>query len=225
MKNKQRVSVLALALLFAFLTGCGGVTSQIEEVTYGSTSAVVRLKDTAAWDDKTDAEKVEFAQSIVQNCMDESADELTTIQGRYGTYPSRTVFYYHAEDFPNITVDEVLIEEYFMERDQRLKDLTTDTVLHVDHIALFGLENGIAYYDAFLVSSAVWNWNTASEQEQLDLVEKTIAVCAKKYTGDGATLYEIMGYTEDGNIAFSWRGGASVKIYINGKHHTDIALG
>lgn len=217
---KKYSLLLAFALLVSFLSGCGGLSGQIEKINHGRTLSHVYIKESANWDEKTEEEKFKLAQYAVQKCMDEKEDdaELTAVSGQYGGYPSRTVFYYDADDFPEISIDETTIEEYLKQRDQRLNALFSDTIPHVKSVQLFGVENTIAYYDVHITSSTAWNWNIAGEQDRIDLVARAIEVCAGKYVNDGAKLYEIMGYTEDGHVAFSWRGGATVKIYIDGKH-------
>lgn len=86
-------------------------------------------------------------------------------------------------------------------------------------IELFGVESGIAYYNAYI--SDDFGWDNAGPTRQCTVAkmageESSTLFAAKTGFPLGAEAKEIsvMGYHGDG-LAFSWNGGSSVKIYTN----------
>lgn len=95
---------------------------------------------------------------------------------------------------------------------QKYEDMVT--------IELSGVESGVAYYYAYI--SDDFGWDTAGPTWQCTVAkmagdESSALLAAKKGFPLGAEAKEIsvMGYREDGYLAFSWDGGSSVKIYTN----------
>lgn len=86
-------------------------------------------------------------------------------------------------------------------------------------ISLFGVENGIAYYD--VVVSKSFGWDTAGPTRQVTIAKLAVDDCESLFTsktdfplGADASSFEIMALVEGtGAAAFQWNGGDSVKIY------------
>lgn len=86
-------------------------------------------------------------------------------------------------------------------------------------ITLFGVENGIAYYDVVIADS--FGWDKAGPTRQCTIAKMTVDDCEKLFAAKtdfplGATVssIDIMAQIEgSGNAAFHWSGGGTVKIY------------
>lgn len=94
-------------------------------------------------------------------------------------------------------------------------------------IELFGVESGVAYYDAYITED--FGWDKAGPTRQCTIAKMTVEDCEKLFTakigfplGAEAQSMSVMGYQEDGYLTFSWDGGDSVKIYTNQSRDNEI---
>ncbi|MDL2273453.1 hypothetical protein LJC34_02760 [Oscillospiraceae bacterium OttesenSCG-928-G22] len=226
---KKYSIILVFIILITVLAGCGGLDSQIDEIKTETGFATVHIKPSFNWHEKTDDERQALADFAVQKCLSDSSqsEELRFVYGYFGT-PRETVFIYHVEDFPATTINADLIADFIAERDKKAADIVrsaTGNIPHISGINLLTVEKNVAYYDAFLISSTAWDWDTASAQDHYSLIKSVIAFCGEKVVEEDATSYEVSGYTEDGHLAFMWRGGSLAKIYIDGKYDSEYNIG
>lgn len=228
MKYKKGLLSAVLAFVIIALAGCGGLNKQLDNVSVTNGFASVQISSAFKWDEKTDTQKMELAQYAVKKCAEENGTaELVIVRGFYGALPNRqTVFIYHSNDFPDITIDPVLITEYESEQKRANDDqmrAATGSIPHVGGVTLFGVEKGIAYYDVAVISTSGFDWNKATEQEQFSLVTAAIAFCGEKMADENAESYEVTGLLESGHTAFMWRGDNTIKIYVDGKYSHEFA--
>lgn len=203
-----------IVLLCVLVTGCGGVGGGIDEVfcTVDGVATVV-ISPGYAWPDKPDADKTTLAKQGVDAAIEAYAKqqndkeygdlyelELHTVVGRFN---GQTVFYYNANTVPEVTIDQSTIVANIP---------STDAVQSVSDILLFGIENGDAYFNAFL--SPTVDWNTSDDQERI--IENIMAYCETYADNEGAISFEVICFTDEMQTAFVYKGGDTVQVHLIG---------
>ncbi len=73
----------------------------------------------------------------------------------------------------------------------------------VERIELFGIENGIAYYDAYFIDDVDWE---NSDSDHVPIAIETIRRCKDMAEAEGVERCMVTGMDANGNTAFSWGG-------------------
>lgn len=174
-------------------------------------TATVVISPGYAWPDKSDADNITLAQRGVDAAVEaytkqqndkEYGDlydqDLHTVVGRFN---GQTVFYYNAGTVPEVTIDQSTIVANIP---------STIAVQSVSDILLFGIENGDAYFNAFL--SPTVDWDTTDDQERI--IKSILAYCEIYAQNEAASSFEVICFT-DGmqRTAFVYKGGDAVQVH------------
>lgn len=198
-------------LLCCFMTGCGSAGGSIDDVLCNvDGTATVVISPSYAWQEKTDAEKAELAQQGVDAAIEaytkqqndkEYGDlyeqDLHAVVGRLN---GQTVFYHNADTVPDVTIDQSVIVANIP---------GTDAIQSVSDILLFGIENGDAYFNAFL--SPTVDWDITDDQERI--IENIMAYCETYANNEAAISFEVICFTAEMRTAFVYKGGDTVQIH------------
>lgn len=104
------------------------------------------------------------------------------------------------------------------------KDDVTDYSPNLSKISLLGIEDGIVYWDVYLSANTTWD-NDDNFMEGLALY--AIKKCIEDDKSKGFSSFNIMGYENDGNIAFSWggiNGTDEIRFYKDSAHTFNYKL-
>ena len=210
---RKRLFCICACLVFlcVFVTGCGGAGGGIDEVLCNvDGTATVVISPGYAWPDKSDADKTALAQQGVDAAIEAYTEQqndkeygdlydqdLHTVVGRFN---GQTVFYYNTDTVPEVTIDQSTIVANVP---------STIAVQSVSDILLFGIENGDAYFNAFL--SPVADWSSASDRERI--IESVIAYCETYTSNEGAFDFEVICFTDEMRTAFVYKGGDTVQVH------------
>ena len=104
------------------------------------------------------------------------------------------------------------------------KSNDTDYSSNISKISLFGIEDGVVYWDVYLSADTDWG-DDDNFMEGLALY--AIKKCIDDDESSGFSSFNIMGYENDGNTAFSWGGidgTDEIRFYKDGAHTFNYKL-
>lgn len=104
------------------------------------------------------------------------------------------------------------------------KSNDTDYLSNISKISLFGIEDGVVYWDVNLSADTDWG-DDDNFMEGLALY--AIKKCIDDDESSGFSSFNIMGYENDGNTAFSWGGidgTDEIRFYKDGAHTFNYKL-
>ena len=91
----------------------------------------------------------------------------------------------------------------------------------IDRIELFGIEDGVIYWDVYFKDGVKWS----STYESADLAREAIKECYQREENGDNLLY-VTGWEHNNNIAFSWQyaDSTNLKIFQDNVFYMDYGL-